>query len=164
MTSFDAQLLDLYSERMKALIAHIPTSRPLPTAEATVHRRSPLCGSAVTLSVILDDTHHLQHIGHELDACALATATTAIVLNAAPGSTLAEIQSIRDIIATMLKSELTPGYVNGVPLPSGKWADIEILQPAALVRSRHRSVLLPFDTLLAAMSEALQHRTASEKP
>ena len=46
---FDAQLLDLYSERMKALIAQISTSKALPTADATAQRHSPLCGSAVNL-------------------------------------------------------------------------------------------------------------------
>lgn len=151
---FDPHLLDLYSERMKALIAQVPAQRPLTMAEGTAQRHSPLCGSRVTLSVVLDKSGCLQQIGYNLDACSLATAATAIVLQAAPGSSVPELEGIRHTVYQMLKEQ-------PVTLPTGKWADIEILQPAALVKSRHSSVLLPFDTLLAAMSEAMMRRGAS---
>ena len=48
---------------------------------------------------------------------------------------------------------------NGEP-PSGRFADLALLQPARHYKARHGSVMLVFDALETAMSE-IEHRRAS---
>lgn len=150
---FDPDLTDLYSKRLKEWGATIKEDRPLPTPQASVRRRSPLCGSQVTFDVVLDDDGRLATIGWKVRACALTEAATGIVVHAAPGSTVDELRSVRDAMQRMLKEESDD-------LPDGKWAELEILKPAQMVPSRHGSAMLPFDTVVAAVEEALAARAA----
>lgn len=149
----DSALLDLYSQRLKALGALVKEDRPLPPAEAdaSVKRRSPLCGSQVTLDVRLDDAGRVAAIGWKARCCALAAAATGIVITEAPGKTLADFERARAIVADLLKDE------HAVP-PADAWPDLEVLGPAAIVPSRHGSTLLAFETLIAAVTAALEAR------
>ncbi len=148
----DPALLDLYSARLKELGATIKADRPLETAQASVRRRSPLCGSQVTFDVVLDDAGRVAAIGWKARACALSEAAIGIVVAAAPGSDLADLRAVRDAVKAMLKArEGDPP----VALPGGKWKDLEVLGPAAMVPARHGSAMLPFDAVVAAVEEAL---------
>jgi NifU-like protein involved in Fe-S cluster formation len=143
----DPQLLDLYSTRLKDLGATVKEDRPLAAPQASVRKRSPLCGSEVAFDVVLDAAGRVAEIGWTARACALTEAATAIVVAAAPGSDLAELTAVRAAVKAMLREKSTD-------LPGGKWADLEVLGPAAEVRARHGSALLPFDTIVAAVAEA----------
>ena len=151
-------LLDLYSQRLKELGASIKQDAPLPpeTAEASVRRRSPLCGSQVTFDVALDGEGRLDRIGWKARCCALAAASTGLVVAAGPGSTLAELQAMRDLLKRILRQR-------SPERPTGKWADMAVLAPAMDVPSRHGSALLAFETVVEAVAAALSKR-ASPSP
>lgn len=150
----DPDLLDLYSARMKVLAASMTAAVAVDAAHAVVQRRSPLCGSQVTFSVVLDSSGRLAAVGYVVQACALAAAASAVVVSAAPGLSLPEICVVRDQVKAMLKGQ-------DVVFPGGRWADLDILRPAEVVPSRHGSVMLPFDTLVDAFAQALDARSVS---
>ena len=51
----DTDLIKLYSTRILALAAEIPHHARLDAPAATVRKRSPLCGSAVTVDLRVED-------------------------------------------------------------------------------------------------------------
>lgn len=144
----DDALLDLYSARMKALGAEVRDDRRLPTPTVTVKRRSPLCGSQITLDLALDAGGRVTATGFAVRACALSAAASAILITAAVGCDVVELRRIRDLVRAMLKGE-------EVIFPGGRWADLEILRPAQMVRSRHGSAMLPFEAAVEALETAL---------
>jgi hypothetical protein len=53
--SAETDLIKLYSDRILALAADIPNTERLEAPTATVKRRSPLCGSTVTVDLRVED-------------------------------------------------------------------------------------------------------------
>ena len=123
----DTDLIKLYSGRILALAADIPHLERLPAPMATVRKRSPLCGSAVTVDVCVEDGK-ITAFGQDVKACALGQAAAAIVGGAVIGRTLAEVTRARDELRAMLK--------DGGPVPSAPFEGFDVLEPAsALIRS-----------------------------
>jgi NifU-like protein involved in Fe-S cluster formation len=143
----DPDLLDLYSARLKELGAQVKEDRPLAEADASLKRRSPLCGSQVTFDVTLDGQNKVAAIGFAVRACSLAEAAAAIAVNNAIGSSLAELTAVRDALKRMLREKVDA-------LPGGKWCDLDVLKPAQMVPARHGSALLPFDALVKVVEKA----------
>lgn len=144
---YDPALSDLYSRRLKELGATVKEDHSLESATGQARRRGPLCGSEVSFQVTLDDEGRIAALGYCVDGCALSAAAAGIVVAAAPGSTIEELRAVRDAVWRMLREE-------SEDLPGGKWADLVILGPAAMVRSRHGSTLLPFETVIEAAENA----------
>ncbi len=141
----DGDLIKLYSERILALAVDIPHLGRLPAPQASVRKRSPLCGSTVTADVVLADGR-LAEFAQDVKACALGQAAAAVVGRAAPGRTLAEISAARDALHTMLK--------DGGPVPGAPFEGFEVLIPARDYKNRHASILLSIEALTDAMTEA----------
>lgn len=152
----DDALLELYSTRMKALGAEVRDDRRLTDPTVSVKRRSPLCGSQISLDLLLDGDGRIAATGYAVRACALSAAASAIVITAAIGSDVVELRQIRDLVRAMLKGE-------EVVFPGGRWADLEILRPAQMVRSRHGSAMLPFEAVVEALEKA-QDGTGAAQP
>lgn len=151
----DPALMDLYSKRLKEWGATIREDRALAEGPAPgcrrgqARKRSPLCGSQITFAVDVDAaTGTVAAIGHVVRACALTEAAAGIVVAAAPGCGLDELRAVRDAMRAMLKDAVDA-------LPGGRWQDLEILKPAHMVPSRHGSAMLPFETVVAAVEDAL---------
>ena len=81
-------LLSLYSGQILGLAADIPHSGRLADPQGTGRRRSPLCGSTVTVDVTLD-AGRVARFAQEVRACALGQASAAILGRVLPGRTLA---------------------------------------------------------------------------
>jgi NifU-like protein involved in Fe-S cluster formation len=113
--------------------------------QATVRKRSPLCGSTVTVDVILRDGR-IAEFGQDVKACALGQAAAAVLGTAVIGRTRAEIDTGREQLHAMLKS--------GGPVPDAPFEGLEALKPAADFKNRHASILLAFDATAAAMQDA----------
>ncbi|MGR3491637.1 MAG: iron-sulfur cluster assembly scaffold protein [Shimia sp.] len=144
----DTDLIKLYSTRILALAADIPNTQRLEAPMGSAKKRSPLCGSNVTVDVTLDAEGRIDGYGQDVKACALGQAAASVVGGAAPGRTRAEVQQARDELGAML---------TGGPAPQAPFDGLEVLKPAADYRNRHASILLALDATLAAMDEAHAH-------
>lgn len=143
--SSDGDLINLYSKRIRALAADIPHAARLPAPTATAKRRSPLCGSTVTVDVVVRDGV-IAEFGQDVKACALGQAAAAVVGANVLGRTRAEIERARDELRAMLK--------NGGPVPAPPFDGFEVLLPARDYRNRHASILLALEATADAMTEA----------
>ncbi|WP_370401519.1 iron-sulfur cluster assembly scaffold protein [Sulfitobacter sp. JB4-11] len=144
--SGDNDLIKLYSARILALAADIPHLGRLEAPDATVKRRSPLCGSTVTVDVKVRDGK-IADLGQDVKACALGQAAAAVTGAAAPGATLEQIEKARDQLRKMLKE--------AGPVPDAPFDGFEVLSPAVDYKNRHASILLSIE----AMAEAMQATT-----
>ena len=143
----DTDLIKLYSTRILALAAEIPHHARLDAPAATVRKRSPLCGSAVTVDLRVEDGR-ISAFGQDVKACALGQAAAAVTGGAVIGRTLDEVQTARDGLRAMLKS--------GGPVPDAPFDGCEVLEPARDYKNRHASILLCIEATAEAMEQALQ--------
>ncbi len=140
----DADLIRLYSDRILALAADIPHLGRLPSPQASVRKRSPLCGSTVTVDLVMRDGR-VAEVAQEVKACALGQAAASVVGAALPGRTRAEIEAARDGLKTMLA---------GGPPPAAPFDGLEVLIPARPHRNRHASILLAIEAAAEAAAQA----------
>jgi NifU-like protein involved in Fe-S cluster formation len=143
----DTDLIKLYSGRILALAADIPHLERLEAPMATVKKRSPLCGSTVTVDVTVEDGL-VSEFGHDVKACALGQAAAAVTAGAVIGKDLPTLIRARDELRAMLKE-------NG-PVPEPPFDGFEVLQPARDYKNRHASILLCIEATCEAMEQALQ--------
>ena len=147
----DTDLIKLYSARILALAADIPHNTRLDGADATVKKRSPLCGSAVTVDVALTDGR-ISGFGQDVMACALGQAAAAVTGAAVIGLDLDEATRGRDALRAMLKE--------AGPVPGAPFDGFEVLEPARDYKNRHASILLCIEATTEAMEQALQSNCA----
>ncbi|PJI91814.1 NifU-like protein involved in Fe-S cluster formation [Yoonia maricola] len=140
--SAENDLIKLYSERILALAADMPRTTRLDNPMTTAKKRAPLCGSTVTVDVNLADGV-ITDYGQDVRACALGQAAAAIVGAHIVGLTVEQVQSGRDALYAMLKSD--------GPVPPAPFSDLEVLQPAKDYKNRHASIMLAFDATLDAL-------------
>lgn len=141
----DTDLIKLYSQRILALAADIPHMRRLEHPTATVRKRSPLCGSTVTVDVAVKDGRIVDY-GQDVKACALGQASAALSGAHMIGRTRAEVERARDELRAMLKE--------GGPIPSAPFTGYEVLEPARDYKNRHASILLALEATAEALAEA----------
>jgi len=137
-------LNDIYNKRIIELAGNIPRIGRLadPDASATAH--SKLCGSTVKIDLKMDGPV-VTDFAHDVKACALGQASSAIMASHVVGSTAGELRQLREVVRKMLKE-------NGQP-PEGKWADIALLEPVRDYKARHASTLLTFDAVVDAIGQ-----------
>lgn len=136
-------MMKLYSRRILALAADIPLTERLEVPDASAKRRSPLCGSTVTVDITVQDGV-ITGYGQDVKACALGQTSASILGQNIIGLTLSDIQRGRDQLYAMLK---------GAPaIPDAPFAELEVLLPAQKYNNRHASILLAFDATLDALN------------
>ncbi len=146
LESGDAEWLEIYTERLSAHGRSVRNDARLSDPQVTVKRRSPVCGSTITLDLNRDGDI-ITEIGFAVRACALGQAGTSILASVLPGRSVSEAIQIRDAVQSMLTSP-------EASLPGGIWQDLELLLPARDLRSRHGSVMLPFDAVVEAIERS----------
>ncbi len=149
--SGDTDLIKLYSTRILALAADVPHTTRLDAPDATVKRRSPLCGSTVTVDIKMTDGR-ISAYGQDVKACALGQAAAAVVGKAIIGRDRAEVEAALASLKTMLKSD--------GPAPDAPFDGLEVLRPARDYKNRHASILLSLETTQQAMIDAEQAHCA----
>ncbi len=149
--SGDSDLIKLYSQRILALAADIPHTARLEAPDATVKKRSPLCGSTVTVDVRVADGRVID-FGQDVKACALGQAAAAVVGGAIIGRSAPEIAEARDALRAMLKDD--------GPTPPAPFDGLEVLRPARDYKNRHASILLSLEAAAEAVDEAEAHQNA----
>jgi len=137
-------LNDIYNKRIIELAGNIPRLGRLadPDASATAH--SKLCGSTVKIDLKMEGPV-VTDFAHDVKACALGQASSAIMASHVIGSTANELRELRETVRRMLKE-------NGSP-PKGKWADIALLEPVRDYKARHASTMLTFDAVVDAIGQ-----------
>ncbi|HZH53988.1 MAG TPA: iron-sulfur cluster assembly scaffold protein [Microvirga sp.] len=145
-------LNDIYSRRILELAASIPHLGRLANADASATAHSKLCGSTVTVDLKLDGDV-VTGFAHDVKACALGQASSSIMARHVIGSTAEELRAVRVAARRMLKE-------NGEP-PTGKWAEIGVLEPVREFKARHASVLLTFDAVVDALDRIEARRNGA---
>ncbi len=149
--SGENDLIKLYSGRILALAADIPHLDRLDQPDATVKKRSPLCGSTVTVDVTMKDGR-VSDFGQDVKACALGQAAASVVGDAVVGATRAQVETARDQLKAMLKKE--------GPAPDAPFDGLEVLIPAREYKNRHASIMLALEATAEAMEQAEQSNCA----
>ena len=137
----------LYNRDILRLAASIPHQRRLDAPQASVERRSPVCGSRVVVDVVLDDDGRVAALGQEVKACALGQASASLMGAHALGRSGEELAEARDALAA---------FLDGRRADPGDWPGLDLLRPARPYKARHPSILLAFEAVAEAAGRAAQ--------
>ncbi len=136
-------LSELYTGGVLDAAAAIPPARRLDAPDASATKVSRVCGSEVTVDLVVKDGH-VADFGMEAKACALGQASASIVARNIIGAEAEELYSLRDQMRAMLKE-------NGGPPTGERWSDLAMLQPIREYPQRHASTLLVFEAVCACL-------------
>lgn len=135
----------LYNSTILRLAAAIPHHRRLEAPHATVEKRSPVCGSRVTVDVRIDAVGRLAELGQEVRACALGQASASLMGAEAIGKSAEELEAARDALTAFLAGERDD---------PGDWPGLDIFVPARPHKARHASIRLSFEAVAEAVRTA----------
>lgn len=130
----------LYNKDILRLAASIPHHTRLPDPQASVEKRSPTCGSRVTVDVQMADGR-LAEMGLDVKACALGQASAALMAGQAIGMSAAELADARDRLTA---------YLSGASDDLDFWPGLAVLAPARGYPARHASIRLGFEAIAEA--------------
>ncbi len=134
-----------YTREILRLAASIPYLEPFEELEGATERRSPTCGSRMSVAVELDWADRIVRLRQAVEACAYGQAAAALM----GGHAMA--RNAEEVGAALTELEAWLAGSGGVPTA---WPGLEVLAPARSRKGRHGAILLPFRTLLAAIEEA----------
>ncbi len=140
----------LYNAEILRLAASIPFPERLAAPQASVRRVSPICGSRVTVDVVLGADGRIERFGQEVRACALGQASASILGRHVLGGTAAGIRLAHDLLRAWLK-----GKGDLPPHLQTRFPELALLAPARAHPARHPSILLAFDATAAAAEQAM---------
>ena len=143
--SGERDLIKLYSGRILALAASIPRIGHLDAPDGTARRRSPLCGSTVTVEVNVRDGKIIEY-AQDVKACALGQAAASVIGANIIGADISDVRRVRDQLRAMLEDTAPP--------PAAPFDDLEVLIPARDYKNRHASILLAAEATLEALDQA----------
>jgi NifU-like protein involved in Fe-S cluster formation len=135
----------LYNREILKLATSIPHQARLPAAQGTSERRSPICGSRITVDVMLDPDGRIAALGQEVRACALGQASASLMGAHAIGRSPAELIEARDRLAA---------YLAGQRDDPGDWPGLQLFAPARAHSARHASIRLAFEAVVEAAERA----------
>jgi NifU-like protein involved in Fe-S cluster formation len=135
----------LYDTALLRLAATIPHLGRLSEPQASVEKRSPVCGSRVAVDVRLNDDGRLAELGLDVSACALGQASANLMASNAVGRTAEELAEARDALAAWLTGDRDD---------PGSWAGLDQLARARPHAGRHAAIRLPFEAVAEAAAQA----------
>jgi len=135
---------DIYSQRILELAAAMPRTARLAVPEATATAHSKLCGSTVTVDLAMEGDVVTDY-GQSVKACLLGQSAASVMGREVIGASASELREVGTAMRKMLKE--------GGPAPSGRWADLAVLEPVRDYRARHASTLLVFDAVEDAIAK-----------
>jgi NifU-like protein involved in Fe-S cluster formation len=135
----------LYTLDILRLAASTARWTRLPAPDASSEKRSPICGSRITVDVALDAEGRVSELGQEVRACALGQASAALMGEHAIGKSAAELGAACDALRHWLAGQTdTPG----------DWPGLALFAPAIPHSARHPAILLAFDAVADAAAKA----------
>lgn len=135
----------LYNMEILRLAASVADRPRLEAPQATVERRSPTCGSRVTVDVVLDTEGRVSAFGQEVRACALGQASAVLMGQHIVGQDAASLATACHTLRA---------YLAGERDDPGAWPGLDVFAPARPHRARHPSILLAFDAAAEAAQRA----------
>lgn len=126
--------------RRAASVADFPL---LTDHDARAERRSPTCGSRMTVTLKLDDEGRIAAIGLDAKACALGQAAAAIFAASALGKDRDGIEAA---------SDQWRAYLSGERDEMADWAGLELLAAGRDYPARHPSMRLAFEAAADALA------------
>jgi NifU-like protein involved in Fe-S cluster formation len=135
----------LYNSTILRLATTIPHQTRLADPQASVEKRSPICGSRVTVDVRLDAEGRVAELGQEVRACALGQASAALMGEHAIGCSAGELAAARDALTDFLAGKRDD---------PGDWPGLDIFEPARPHTARHASIRLAFEAVAEAAALA----------
>lgn len=138
----------LYNQEILRLAASVPFDTRIEEAQGSSEKRSPVCGSRVTVDVDLDDAGRVARVGMRVRACALGQASAALMAGHAPGRSVEELAAARDALAAWLAGG------EGPP----DWPRLDLFTPALPHSARHPSIRLAFEAVAEAAAAAAHAR------
>jgi len=144
---------DVYNAKILGFAGNIGRIGRLSDPDASARAHSKLCGSTVTVDLRMDGDV-VTDFAHDVKACALGQASSAIMAEHVVGATAAELRAVRETMLRMLKE-------NGAP-PEGRFADLRYLEPVRDYKARHASTMLTFDAVVDAIGQ-IERKRAQEK-
>lgn len=142
----------VYNARILGFAGNIGRTGRLEAPHATAKAHSKLCGSTVLVDLCMEDGV-VTDFAHDVKACALGQASSAIMAQNVVGSTADELRVLRQTMNAMLKE-------NGTP-PNGRFEDLKYLEPVRDYKARHASTMLTFDAVVDAIEQI--ERTNADK-
>ena len=142
----------LYNATILRLAATIPYHERLPDPMATSEKRSPVCGSRVTVDIDLDDDGRVRAIGLLVRACALGQAAASLLAADVVGKSPEQLTASRDALTAWLAGE-----AEAMP----EWPGLDIFTPALPHSARHASIRLAFEAAAEAAADARANTVAS---
>ena len=136
---------DLYSARILKLAANMPRAGRLADPQGSAEKVAKLCGSRIIVDVALKDGL-VSDFAQEVKACALGQAAAAVLGDKVIGASPVEIEMALSAFRAMLKT--------GGPVPTGRFADLSMLEPVKDYPPRHASTLLAFEAAVEACRQA----------
>jgi len=143
---------DIYNNKILEFAGNITRAGVMANADATSEKLSKLCGSKVRVYIKLDGDV-VSDFSHEVRACALGQASSAIMALNVIGATAAELRQARLDMLAMLK--------DGGEGPVGRFEDMRYLKPVKDYKARHASTMLTFDAVVDAIDQ-IEARQAGE--
>lgn len=140
----------LYNQQILRLAATTPATR-LVAPMASVEKRSPICGSRVTVDVDVDGEGRVAAIGMLVRACALGQASATLMAADVIGKSVADLAAARDALAAWLAGD------GAMP----DWPGLDIFAPALPHSARHASIRLAFEAVAEAAAAAAETRRAA---
>ncbi|MCW3849559.1 iron-sulfur cluster assembly scaffold protein [Sphingomonas sp. LB-2] len=141
----------LYNNEILRLAASIPFHARIERPQASVEKRSPVCGSRVAVDVDLDAEGRVAAVGMLVRACALGQASAALMSAHVLGRSAAELAETRDQLTAWLAGERAD---------PPEWPRLELFAPALPHRARHPSIRLAFEAAAEAAALAARHEAA----
>jgi NifU-like protein involved in Fe-S cluster formation len=130
----------LYNREILRLAASTASLQRLDEPDATAEKRSPLCGSRVTIDLALSDGR-VAAVGADVRACAFGQASAALLANGIVGQSAEDLSDAREALQE---------YLAGRRDNPGHWPGLAVFDRARAHPGRHAAILLPFDAATEA--------------
>lgn len=135
---------NIYSDQILKHASQVTLQQRLDSPHATASKRSDFCGSKITIDIDVKNGE-ITAFGQDIDACALGCAAASIVAEYIIGA------SVDEVLQTQIQTwEM---LTNNGDAPTGRFANLKILQSVAQFPNRHASTMLTLDALVAAIKD-----------
>jgi NifU-like protein involved in Fe-S cluster formation len=135
----------LYSLEILRLAASSANFTRLVDPDASVEKRSQICGSHLVVDITLGADGRVEALGMDVRACAFGQAASAVMAAHAIGRSVAELEEGRAALAN---------YLSGTRADAGDWPGLDVFAPVREKTARHPAIMLAFEAAAEAARKA----------